>query len=210
MPGRFSLIVDPLIQMTRLTKALMGGGSGHNLMYLNTFKGLGLTLDQLQSSPHPFYGVVPGKKSVPLGRVTLPVTFRDVSNCHAETLAFEVVDFSGPYHIIPGRPCYMKFMAITSYAYLKLKIPRPASIITVEAKTQRALDCEQNSIELAAAVVVMTELRKLCLWVPPALTDPTMPSSSSAIKMVKDTKDVLINIEDPSKTIQIGMGLDPK
>jgi hypothetical protein len=37
-----------------------------------------------------------------------------------------------------------------------------------------------------------------------------MPSSSSAIKMVKDAKDVLINIEDPSKTIQIGTGLDPK
>jgi hypothetical protein len=33
--------------MTRLTKALMDGGSGLNLMYLNTFEGLGLTQEQL-------------------------------------------------------------------------------------------------------------------------------------------------------------------
>jgi hypothetical protein len=30
----------------------------------------------------------------------------------------------------------MKFMTILSYAYLKLKIPGPIGIITVEAKTQ--------------------------------------------------------------------------
>jgi hypothetical protein len=53
--------VDPLVWRTLLTKALMDGGSGLNLMYLNTFEGMGLTQDQLQSSPHPFYGVVPGK-----------------------------------------------------------------------------------------------------------------------------------------------------
>jgi hypothetical protein len=43
-------------------------------------------------------------------------------------LAFEIVDFSGPYHIILGRPCYIKFMAIPSYAYLKLKIPGPTGL----------------------------------------------------------------------------------
>jgi hypothetical protein len=31
--------------MTRLTKTLMDGGSGLNLMYLNTFEGLGLARD---------------------------------------------------------------------------------------------------------------------------------------------------------------------
>jgi hypothetical protein len=47
--------------MTQLTKALMDGGSGLNLMYLYTFKGLGLGRDQLKTSPYPFYGVVSGK-----------------------------------------------------------------------------------------------------------------------------------------------------
>jgi hypothetical protein len=46
-----------------------------------------------------------------------------------------VVDFSGLYHVILGQPCYVKFMTIPSYAYLKLKISGPTGIITVEAKT---------------------------------------------------------------------------
>jgi hypothetical protein len=32
--------------------------------------------------------------------------------------------------------CYVKFMAIPSYANLKLKIPGPTRVITMEAKTQ--------------------------------------------------------------------------
>jgi hypothetical protein len=43
--GRFPLIVDLLVGMTRLTKALMDGGCGLNLIYLDTFEGLGLTHD---------------------------------------------------------------------------------------------------------------------------------------------------------------------
>jgi hypothetical protein len=73
-------------------------------------------------------------------------------------LAFEVVDFSDPYHVILGRPCYVKFKAIPSYAYLKLKILGPTRVITVEARAQQALDCEQSSIELAAAMVATVEL----------------------------------------------------
>jgi hypothetical protein len=86
-----------------------------------------------------------------------------VSNYCSETLTFEVVYFSGPYHVILGQLCYVKFMAIPSYAYLKLKIPGPTRVITVEAKAQRALDYEHDSIELAAAVVITDELRELSL-----------------------------------------------
>jgi hypothetical protein len=139
-PGRFPLIVDPLVGTTQLTKALMDRGNDFNLMYLDTFEGLGLTQDQLQSGPHQFYGVVLGKKSVPLGWVTLLITFGDASDYRTDMITFEVVDFFGPYHVILGWPCYVKFMAIPSYAYLKPKIPRPAGIITVEAKMQRVLD----------------------------------------------------------------------
>jgi hypothetical protein len=69
--------------------------------------------------------VVPSKQSVPLRRVTLPITFRDSINYRTETLTFEVVDFSRPCHIIPVQPCYMKFMAIPSYAYLTLEYLGP-------------------------------------------------------------------------------------
>jgi hypothetical protein len=76
---------------------------------------------------------------------------------------FEVVDFFGPYNVILGWLCYVKFMATPSYAYLKLKIPRPAKVFTVEAKAQWALDCEQDNIEQATTAVAVAELRELSL-----------------------------------------------
>jgi hypothetical protein len=46
-PRRFPRKVDPLVRTTRLTKALMDGARALDIIYLNTFKGLGLTQDQL-------------------------------------------------------------------------------------------------------------------------------------------------------------------
>jgi hypothetical protein len=103
-------------------------------MYLNTFEGLGLTCDQLQSSPHPFYGVVLGNQSVPLEWVTLPATFRDASNYRTKMLVFVEVNFSEPYYVILGQPSYAKFLAIPSYAYLKHMILGLTEVVIVEAK----------------------------------------------------------------------------
>jgi hypothetical protein len=208
--GRFPLIVDPLVGTTQLTKSLMDGGSVLNLTYLNTFKGLGLGQNLLKTISHPFYGVVSCKKSILLGQINLSVTSRDVSNYRIETLTFEVVDFSEPYQFILGRPCYIKFMAIPSYSYLKLKITRPADIITVEAKGQRTLDYEQNSIELAVAAVATTKLKEMCLNTPPSLTNPVMSSTFDTFKAVEDAKAIQIDIEDPAKTVQIRVCLSPK
>jgi hypothetical protein len=63
---------------------------------------------------------------------------------------------------------------------------------------------------LAAAMVVMADLRELCLQVPPASIGPIMPSSSSAFKVAEDVKVMQIDIKDPFKTVQYGAGLNPK
>jgi hypothetical protein len=207
---RFPRIMNPLVGTTRLSKALMDGGSGLNLMYLDTFEESGLTQDPLQSGPHPFYGMVLSKHSTPLGRVTLPVAFRDASNYQTEMLTSKVVDFSSPYHVILGWLCYVKFMVIPSYAYLKLKIHGPTRVITMEAKTQRALDCEQSSIELAVAMVTIAELRELSIRLPMALLGPEMPPMFSIFKADEDAKAMQINAENPAKTVQIRADLDPK
>jgi hypothetical protein len=85
-------------------------------MYLNTFEGLGLAQDQLKSSPHPFYRVVPGMQFIPLRQVTLSVTFGDASNYRIKMLAFEVVVFSRLFHIILGRD-------VTSSSWPSLAMP---------------------------------------------------------------------------------------
>jgi hypothetical protein len=45
-----------------------------------------------------------------------------------------VVDFLGTYHTILGRSAYAMFMAVTNYTYLKLKIPGPKGVITIDTK----------------------------------------------------------------------------
>jgi hypothetical protein len=125
-------------------------------------------------------------------------------------LIFELVNFSIPYHIILGRPCYVKFMAIRSYAYLKLKIPGPTSVITMEAKSHWALNCEQNNIELSTTTVAAVELKELCLSAPPSSTGPTMPSTPGSFKAAKNAKAMQIDTEDPAKTIHVEADLCPK
>jgi hypothetical protein len=75
--------------------------------------------------------VSPGKQALSLGQIDLPITFGDLSNFRKETLTFEVVGFHGTYHAVLGQPCYVKFMAISRYTYLKLKMSGPNRVITV-------------------------------------------------------------------------------
>ena len=81
----------------------------------------------------------------------MPVYFGTPSNYCKEVLTFEVVRFKGTYHAILGRPCYAKFMAIPNYTYLKLKMPGPNGVITVESTYERAYDCDVECIEYAEA-----------------------------------------------------------
>ena len=83
----------------------------------------------------------------------MPVCFGTPSNYRKETLTFEVVGFKGTYHAILGCPCYAKFMAVPNYTYLKLKMPGPNGVITVESTYEHAYDCDVECIEYAEALV---------------------------------------------------------
>jgi hypothetical protein len=121
-PGKYPLVVDPIIGDVRLTKVLMDGGSCLNIIYAETLRLLRVDLSSVRAGAAPFHGIIPGKRVQPLGRLDLPVCFGTPSNFRRETLTFEVVGFQGTYHAVLGRPCYAKFMAIPNYTYLKLKI----------------------------------------------------------------------------------------
>jgi hypothetical protein len=130
-PGRYPLVVDPIIGNARLTKVLMDGGSSLNIIYAETLGLLGVDLSTIRAGAAPFHGIVPGKRVLSLGQLDLPVCFGTPSNFRKETLTFEVVGFQGIYHAVLGRPCYSKFMVVPNYTYLKLKMPGPKGIIAV-------------------------------------------------------------------------------
>ena len=154
-------MVDPIVGPNLITKVLMDGGSGLNIMYAKTLDEMGVDRTNLRPTRAPFHGIVLGKQAMPLGQIDLPITFGDQFNYRTETLTFEVVGFPGTFHAILGRPCYAKFMAVPNYTYLKLKMLGPHRVITVGTSFQHAYECEVECCGHAMAIVASEELAAL-------------------------------------------------
>ena len=107
----------------------MDGGSGLNILDVDTLDALRILRSKIHPVSSPFHGVILGMQAYPLGHIDLPVTFGNQANFRLEVLSFEVVDFLGSYRAILGRPCYTKFIAIPNYTYLKLKMLGPNDVI---------------------------------------------------------------------------------
>ena len=101
-PGRYPLVVDPIVSPKRLTKVLMDRGNGLNIMYAKMLNEMSVDRLNLHPIQAPFHGVVPSKQAVPLGQIDLPITFGDQSNYRTEALTFDVVGFPGTFHAILG------------------------------------------------------------------------------------------------------------
>jgi hypothetical protein len=79
-PGKYPLVVDPVIGNVRLTKVLMDGGSSLNIIYVETLGLLRIDLSSVRVGAAPFHGIIPGKRVQPLGQLDLPVCFGTPSN----------------------------------------------------------------------------------------------------------------------------------
>ncbi|XP_066392442.1 uncharacterized protein [Miscanthus floridulus] len=137
-----SLIVGP----TCLTKVLMDEGSGLNILYTSTLDKTGIPRSSLCPSKALFYGIMPWKEAMPLGRIQLNITFDQPDNFRKELLTLEVVNFPSVYHALLDRPCFSKFMAIPNYTYLKLKMPGPKGVITIKGNFKQAYNYEQHCL----------------------------------------------------------------
>lgn len=104
-PGQQALVVDPIVEGTRLRKVLMDGGSGLNILYEETMKGMGIPMSRLSESSMQFHGAIPGKKAKSLGQIALDVVFGDEKHFRKEKLTFDVVDFRSAYHAISACLC---------------------------------------------------------------------------------------------------------
>jgi hypothetical protein len=208
-PGKYPLVVDPIIDNVMLTKVLMDRGSSLNIIYVDTLGLLQIDLSMIQAGAAPFHGIIPGKRVQPLGQLDLPICFGTPSNFRKETLTFEVVGFRGTYHAVLGRPCYAKFMAVPNYTYLKLKMPGPNGVITVGPTYRHAYECDMEYVEYAEALAeseaLITDLESLPKEVPDAKRHAGNFEPAEAVKSVP-----LDPSNDTSKQVWIGSELDPK
>jgi len=74
----------------------MDGGNDLNILYASTLDKMGIPRRSLRPSNASFYGIMPRKEAVPLGRIWLNVTFGQPDNFRKEPLNFEVVDRASP------------------------------------------------------------------------------------------------------------------
>jgi hypothetical protein len=202
-PGKYPLVVDPVIGNVKLNKVLMDGGSSLNIIYAETLGLLQINMSMIQAGAAPFHGIIPGKRVQPFGQLDLPVCFGTPSNFRKETLTFEVVGFRGTYHAVLGRPCYAKFMVVPNYTYLKLKLSGPNGVITVGSTYQHAYECDVECVEYTEALIA--DLECLSKEVPDAKCHAGNFEPAEAVNFVP-----LDPSNDASKQVWIGSELDPK
>ena len=66
-PGKFPLVLDPVVAGSILTRVLIDGGSDLNFIVMSTITKMGLDIfDKLIPRKAPFYGIVPGNASFPV------------------------------------------------------------------------------------------------------------------------------------------------
>ena len=143
-------MVSPTIRNLQVTKMLVDGGAGLNLISPDVIKRLQIPDEDLKETGS-FQGVNPGRNQ-PKGKITLPVTFGSELNFRTEKVVFDVAKIPLPYNRILGRPALAKFMAASHYAYNVLKMPGPMSVITVHSDKKDALICTDKLYREAVAV----------------------------------------------------------
>ncbi|XP_039786992.1 uncharacterized protein LOC120653290 [Panicum virgatum] len=149
-------------------------------------------------------------KAYLVGNIDLPVMFGNRANFRTETLTFEVVDWKGAYHAILGRPAYAKFMAVPNYTYLKLKLLGPNGVVTVSGSFEQAYVSSREYFDLDKTAVNSAELGQLRATTPECRPDPGKPSQAPTFVATDETKLVMVDDADPTKTVRVGSQLTAK
>jgi hypothetical protein len=217
-PGWFPLTPKPVLTGSKLNKVLIDGGSGLNVLFTKTLKKMKLDITHmLTKSTSPFYDIIPGNATIPLGSVVLPVTFGETrDNYRTEYVKFEVADFETSYHAILGRPAIAKFMTVPHYTYLVLKMPSIVGVLSLQGDLKISFDCDTEVVELAATNQVpnaMMEIYTVSKKLAPSELDTRQKLDKANKPQPAEevlVKTIDLGTDDCNKTTTIGAGLDPK
>src|SRR4051812_23516410 len=135
--GALPMLCSPVISNVQVTKTLVDGDAGLNVLSVDTFDNLQVSYDQLQLTK-PFSGVTDGS-TTPIGQVRLPVTFGERKNYRTKLIDFDVAHIRLPYNAILGYPAVAKFMVVTHHGYNVLKMPGSGGVITVPCEEKDAV-----------------------------------------------------------------------
>ena len=75
----------------RLTKVLMDGGNGLNLIYEETLQKMEIDNNRIEQSSTTFQGIIPSREACCAGKITLDVVFGTPENYRSEEITYQVV-----------------------------------------------------------------------------------------------------------------------
>ncbi|XP_066341272.1 uncharacterized protein [Miscanthus floridulus] len=133
------------------------------------------------------------------------------SNYRVEHINFYVADFNTAYHAILGWPALAKFMVVLHYADLVLKMASPVGVLALRANLSIAHAYETKSLALAEATDLSIQMATMVTdarMVPADDLDIPMLEPPRASTKSKETKEVGLGLDDPSKTIWVTGGAD--
>ena len=131
------MLCTPTICQVSVTRTLIDGGAGLNVLSVETFDLLRIPRGRLRPS-QPFMGIRGGSSSS-LGQIRLPVTFGSYDNFRTELVDFDIALIGLPYNAILGYPALAQFMAATHPTYNLMKMPGSSGVLTVPGDTGDAL-----------------------------------------------------------------------
>ena len=97
-----ALVLSPIVEGFRLTKVLMDGGSGLNLIYEDTLHKMEIDRSRVEQSSTTFRGIIPSREARCAGKITLDVVFGTLENYQCEEITFQVAPFNNGYHALSG------------------------------------------------------------------------------------------------------------
>src|SRR3954462_11634053 len=146
-----------------MDRIFMDGGSNLNIIFVSTVHKMLIPRSVWKKSSTMIHGVVPGEAATSLGVIELEVVFGNRCNFARQTLEFEVLDWQSQYHAILGRPAFAQFMAIPHYAYLKLKMPGSAGVITVNGSFTKSDKCDCDFHKVSDTFRAEQELTEIAM-----------------------------------------------
>ena len=147
--GMLPMLCAPTIYNVAVTKTLIDGGAGLNMLSMEAFSLLHVPLKRLSLSK-PFSGVG-GGTAHSLGQIHLPVTFSTRDNYRTELVDFDIARISLSYNAILGYPALAQFMAATHPAYNLMKKSGSKGVLTVKGDTKEAVAALKPAFKTAAA-----------------------------------------------------------
>ncbi|VFQ89214.1 unnamed protein product [Cuscuta campestris] len=127
VPHRDALVITIDIMDLLIHKTLVDTGSSVNIMYMDTYKALGLTRDELSPIKTPLTGFT-GDSIEPEGVITLPVEIGDTKATRKLDMEFVVVGIISSTNIILGRPGLEDLECVISPRHLCIKFPTPYGV----------------------------------------------------------------------------------